>query len=252
MPADHDERHGRATSFGPVAGAYERARPGYPSEAVRWLTGEEPCDVVDLGAGTGKLTRSLAALGHRVTAVDPLEEMLAHLAEAVPMGTALVGTAEAIPLADGTADVVTCAQSFHWFDQPLALREIARILRPGGRLALVWNTRDERVEWVAGLSETVEPVDGSRMFGAVERATVPIDASGLFGPVERAAFAHVQRLDRDGLQELVLSRSYCAARSPAERAPILASVDRLFDEHAESGQVELPYVTECFRARRRD
>ena len=101
-----DERRGRATSFGEVADAYERARPGYPEEAVRWLVGEEPRDVVDLGAGTGKLTRSLVALGHRVTAVEPLPEMIAHLLAAAPGVTAVEGGAEAIPLADGSADVV--------------------------------------------------------------------------------------------------------------------------------------------------
>jgi SAM-dependent methyltransferase len=243
MIVNRDERRGRATSFGAVADAYERARPGYPDEAVRWLVGVPNCDVVDLGAGTGKLTRSLVALGHRVTAVEPLEEMLARLRAAVPEAVPVPGGAEAIPLPDGAADVVTCAQAFHWFDQPAALTEIARVLRPGGRIALAWNTRDDRHVWVTGLSgaigsETVESRD------AVE----PIDASGLFGPVERATFAFAQRLDRTGLQELVLSRSYCATKAPAEREPILTEVDRLFDEHAEGGAIELPYRTECFRA----
>src|SRR5262245_57888935 len=144
MVVHRDERRGRASSFGEVAEAYERARPGYPDDAVRWLTGAEPCDVVDLGAGTGKLTRSLVGLGHRVIAVEPLPGMLEQLRGAVPRATALSGSAEAIPLADASADVVVCAQSFHWFDHETALPEIARVLRPGGRLALVWNTRDDR------------------------------------------------------------------------------------------------------------
>ncbi len=251
MGVKRDERRERATSFSLVAGEYERARPGYPDDAVRWLVGEAPQDVVDLGAGTGKLTRSLVALGHRVTAVEPLEEMLAHLRKVVPAATAVVGTAEDIPLADGTADVVASAQAFHWFDQPVALKEIGRALRPGGRLALTWNTRDDRVEWVARLNEIVEPIEPSGLFGMVERATLPIDESGLFGPVERATFSFAQRLDREGLRELVLSRSYCATRAPAEQEPVLAEVDRLFDEHAEGGPIELPYLTECFRARLR-
>ena len=132
MEAEREDRLERAASFGGVADAYERARPGYPDDAVRWLAGEEPCDVVDLGAGTGKLTRSLVALGHRVTAVEPLEEMLEQLRHAVPAATALRGSAEAIPLPDGSADVVTCAQAFHWFDHEVALPEMARVLRPGG------------------------------------------------------------------------------------------------------------------------
>ena len=135
MIVNRDERRGRAASFGEVADAYERARPGYPEDAVRWLVGEEPCDVVDLGAGTGKLTRSLVALGHRVTAVEPLPEMIAHLLAAAPGVTAVQGGAEAIPLAAESADVVVAAQAFHWFDHGPALREIARVLRPGGGLA---------------------------------------------------------------------------------------------------------------------
>ena len=98
MSVDRDERRGRATSFAAVAGAYERARPGYPDDAVRWLAGDEPCDVVDLGAGTGKLTRLLVALGHRVTAVEPLPEMIERLRAAVPGAAVVEGEAEAMPL----------------------------------------------------------------------------------------------------------------------------------------------------------
>lgn len=244
MIVNRDERRGRATSFAAVADAYERSRPGYPDDAVRWLVGEEPCDVVDLGAGTGKLTRSLVALGHRVIAVEPLPEMIAHLRAAVPAAAAVEGGAEAIPLAAESADVVTAAQAFHWFDHGPALHEIARVLRPRGRVALVWNTRDDREPWVAQLSEeaigreTVEERD----------AAAPVEESGLFGTVERASFPHVQRLGRERLVDLVLSRSYCAVLTPEERAPVLARVERVFDEHAVEGVLELPYVTECFRA----
>src|SRR5438876_726690 len=142
VTVNRDGRRSLATSFGAVADAYERARPEYPAGAVLWLVGDTPVDVVDLGAGTGKLTRGLVALGHRVTAVEPLPEMLAQLRAAVPDATPLSGGAEAIPLADASADVVVCAQAFHWFDQPVALREIARVLRPGGSIALAWNVRD--------------------------------------------------------------------------------------------------------------
>lgn len=246
MIVNRDERRGRATSFAAVAAEYERARPGYPPEAVRWLAGDEPADVVDLGAGTGKLTRGLVALGHRVTAVEPLPEMLELLLRAVPAAAALAGSAEAIPLPDASADVVAAGQAFHWFDRPLALPEIVRVLRPGGRIGLVWNIRDDREPWVARLSaviggETVEARDGS----------APLEESGLFGPVERATFAFRQRLDRTGLRELVLSRSYCATRPPADREPVLAAVDAIYDEVAGPEGVGLPYLTECFRAVRR-
>jgi ubiquinone/menaquinone biosynthesis C-methylase UbiE len=238
-----DELLRRAASFADVADAYERARPGYPDAAVRWLAGTEPRDVADLGAGTGKLTRSLVGLGHRVTAVEPLEEMLERLRAAVPAAATVVGRAEALPLPDASVDVVTCAQAFHWFDYEAALAEIARVLRPGGRLALVWNTRDDREPWVARLSAAME--NRTNEARALAEA---LPASPLFEPFERATFAFAQRLDRAGLRDLVLSRSYCAVRSAEEREPVLAAVDAVFDERAEHGTVALPYLTECFRA----
>jgi SAM-dependent methyltransferase len=244
MAADRDDRRERAASFAGVADVYERSRPGYPEAAVRWLAGAEPCDAVDLGAGTGKLTRSLVALGHRVTAVEPLETMLAELRRAVPGAAAILGSAEAIPLPDASADVVTCAQAFHWFDHATSLPEIARVLRPGGRLALVWNVRDDREEWVAQLSEV--NVGRSQFDGSF--ATEVIDETGLFEPVERAEFAHVQTLERATLQALVRSRSDCAMLDEDARVPVLERVDRLFDAHARDGILRLPYVTVCFRA----
>ena len=237
---------GPYTAFAGVAGAYERGRPGYPDEAVRWLAGEEPCDVVDLGAGTGKLTRALVSLGHRVTAIEPLPEMLELLPAAAPGAGAILGNAEVIPLPDEFADLVTSAQAFHWFDHAVALPEIARVLRPGGRLAVVWNVRDERESWVRRLSELI----GSEGTSAMD-VDDPIDKSGLFGPVESAEYHIEQVLDRETLLDLVLSRSYCAKLPPAEREPTLAAVARLYDEVAGPDGVRLPYVTQCFRAERR-
>jgi ubiquinone/menaquinone biosynthesis C-methylase UbiE len=237
---NRDERRGRATSFAEVADAYERARPGYPEDAVRWLTGPTPLDVVDLGAGTGKLTRSLVALGHRVTAVEPLPEMLSHLRAALPEVTAVEGSAESIPLPSESADVVTIAQAFHWFDHASALKEIARVLRPGGLIAPVWNSRDQGAPWVSELSEIALGTESVRPLTDV---VSPVGESGLFG-------AHVQVLDRQSLDDLVLSRSYCAVMSDEERAPVLAGVERLFDAHAVDGCVTMAYTTECFRAPR--
>jgi len=234
---------GPYTAFAEVAGAYERGRPDYPEDAVRWLAGDEPLDVVDLGAGTGKLTRALVVLGHRVTAIEPLPEMLEQLPAAAPGAFAILGSAEIIPLPDAHADVVTCAQSFHWFDHRVALPEIARVLRPRGRLALVWNTRDEEEPWVAKLSALI----GNEAVGENDSNT-PIDASGLFEPVETAVFRFEQLLDRETLLDLVLSRSYCAKLPQAERAPILEAVSELYDETAGPDGLRLPYLTECFRA----
>jgi SAM-dependent methyltransferase len=211
---------------------------------VRWLVGADPCDVVDLGAGTGKLTRSLVALGHRVTAVEPLPEMIAQLQVEVPGAAVTEGGAEAIPLGDGSVDVVVAAQAFHWFDHGPALLEIARVLRPGGRIALIWNVRDESEEWVTELGDAMVG-----RTGVDAGVSEPIDASGLFGPVEQLTFGpHVQEIDRETLKELVLSRSYCAVLSDEERAPIFARVDELFDLHEQDGVVHLPYLAECFRA----
>ena len=247
MIVNRDPRaRGPYTAFAEVADAYERGRPGYPEEAVRWLAGGEPCDVVDLGAGTGKLTRALVALGHRVTAIEPLPEMLEHLPETAPGAFGTLGSAEVIPLPDAFADVVTCAQSFHWFDHAVALPEIARVLRPGGRLGLVWNSRDDREPWAARLSELI----GNETVGD-DDVRGPIDASGLFEPVEIAAYTFEQPLDRETLLDLVLSRSYCAKLPQADREPILEAVGRLYDETAGPDGVRLPYVTECFRAAKR-
>ena len=237
---------GPFTAFAEVAGAYERGRPSYPEDAVRWLAGDEPCDVVDLGAGTGKLTRALVALGHRVTAVEPLAEMRAQLESAVPGVAAVSGNAESMPLEDASADVVTCAQAFHWFDHAVALPEIARILRPGGRLALVWNTRDDRDTWVAELSEII----GNESIGESD-VEGPIRRSELFDAVERAEFRFEQVLDRETLLDLVLSRSYCAKLPQEDRKPILAAVGGLYDQTAGAEGVRLAYVTECFRATRK-
>jgi ubiquinone/menaquinone biosynthesis C-methylase UbiE len=237
---------GSYTAFAEVAEAYERGRPGYPEEAVRWLAGDEPSDVVDLGAGTGKLTRALVALGHRVTAVEPLPEMLELLPATAPGAFAVLGNAEVIPLPDSSADVVTCAQSFHWFDHAVALPEIARVLRSGGGLAPLWNSRDQAAPWVARMSALI----GSESIGEND-VFDPIAESGLFEPVETAVFRFEQLLDRERLLDLVLSRSYCAKLPASEREPILAAVGRLYDETAGPDGVALPYVTECFRAVKR-
>jgi len=234
---------GHPSVFAEVAGAYERGRPGYPEDAVRWLAGDEPRDVVDLGAGTGKLTRALVALGHRVMAVEPLPQMLEHLADNAPGAFGVLGTAEVIPLPDAFADVVTCAQSFHWFDHDLALPEIARVLRSNGRLALVWNTRDDDDPFMARLTAIIgnERLSDPAGYG-------PLETSDLFGPVESAEFSFAQVVDRETLLDLVRSRSHCAKLDDADRDPVLEAVGRLYDEAAGPDGVRLPYVTHCYRA----
>ena len=178
-------------------------------------------------------------------AVEPSPEMAAQLSQAVPAARVFAGTAEAIPLPAASVDAVVAGQAYHWFDPPRALPEIARVLRPSGRLGLVWNSRDETVPWVARLSELLD--QGAWGEGPEQS----IEASGLFGPVERAEFRLEQPLDRGSLLELVRSASGVAVLDEAARREVLAAVGRLFDAAATRGEVVLPYVTRCFRAVRR-
>jgi len=170
--------------------------------------------------------------------------MAARLREAVPAARVLTASAEKIPLPDGSVDAVVAGQAYHWFDPPRALPEIARVLRPGGALGLVWNKRDERTPWVACLTELMsasEEYEGPRE---------SVAASGRFGPVEEAEFRHKQQLDRQALLDLSLSRSSVAVRDATERAEVLERIGRLFDEVAGPAGVALPYVTLCYRAAR--
>jgi ubiquinone/menaquinone biosynthesis C-methylase UbiE len=237
-----------AQVFGRVADVYDRTRPGYPAAAVEWVVGgRPPRRVLDLGAGTGKLTATLVAAGHDVVAVEPLPQMLAILRTAVPQADARTGRAEAIPLPDADVDVVVAAQAFHWFDHETAVPEVARVLRPGGQLGLAWNLRDEATPWVAELSRVIGSVDAS-----LAEVTPSLQAArSRFEAFETAHFAHVQRLDREELLGLVRSRSYVAVRPVREQDEICARVAELFERFAESGALTMPYVTHCFRAIRR-
>jgi ubiquinone/menaquinone biosynthesis C-methylase UbiE len=242
LPSDPD----RALSFASVADAYDRARPSYPREAVEWLTGRLATTVVELGSGTGKLTDGLLALGHDVLATDPLDEMLDHLRRRHPDLRVVKATAEAIPAATRSVDTVVAAQSFHWFDQQQALREAARVLKPEGRIALVWNQRDERIPWVRKLGTLL----GSQEQDASNTdPTEVLVASKLFGYVQQETFRFWQPLRRDELRDLALSRSNIAVMDPMARERLLRKVDELFEQY-DSGPdgLLLPYLTRCYRA----
>jgi SAM-dependent methyltransferase len=243
-----NEHAARAASFGGVADVYQQTRPDYPVSAVRWLVGERPVSVVDVGAGTGKLTRVLLAEGHHVTAVEPSAPMLAQLRAASPDVRALLGGGEALPLPDDVADAVTYAQAWHWVDHDRASAEAARVLRPGGVLGLVWNLRRTDDPLGLGLSELIGDEDA-------HTAYVPWDSEDLrlgpeFGPVERATFDHAQTLDRDDLVGLVRSRSYVTRLTPDARAELLLRVAALHDTLARDDVVTLRYETAAYRARR--
>jgi ubiquinone/menaquinone biosynthesis C-methylase UbiE len=232
-----------AHSFGDVADAYDRGRPTYPVEAVAWLTGASPVTVLELGSGTGKLTRALVEQGHDVLATDPDAEMLAVLETNLPGVRTAVASAEDIPLGDASVDVVIAAQAFHWFDVDLALPEIARVLKPGGMISLVWNHRNEKIPWVRRLGTLI---------GTQEQDVDPAEAlvrSGIFGFVEDAEFSHWQQVDRKTIQDLVLSRSNVAVLDQAGREAKRAEVLAFYDDYGRGMDgMQLPYVTTCFRA----
>jgi SAM-dependent methyltransferase len=243
MAESRDERPAPALSFGAVADAYDRARPTYPPEAATWLVGRAPGRVLELGAGTGKLTEQLTALGHRVVATDPLGPMLQHLVRRLPSTPACQATAERIPLRARSVDVVVSAQAFHWFDPDRALPEIARVLRPGGHLSLVWNVRDERIPWVKRLGTLIGDQDQQR------DPTHALLSSHLFGYVETSAYRFWQPLDRPRLRDLVCSRSNVALMSETERERLLGKVDELYADYGRGPDgMLLPYVTHCYRA----
>lgn len=233
----------RSLSFGAEAAAYERGRPSYPPEAIDWLLPSGARDVLDLGAGTGKLTTRLVERGLSVVAVDPIPEMLEVLSNSLPDTPALLGTAEEIPLPDDSVDAVLVAQAWHWFDPARAIPEVARVLRPGGRLGLVWNTRDERMGWVRELGHIVGTEDDP--FN--QRVTLPEP----FADLQRHQVEWTSYLTPQALIDLVASRSYCIT-SPADvRTETLAKVRHLLATHpalAHSEGLALPYVTVCIRA----
>ena len=230
-----------ARSFGQVADAYDRARPSYPDEAVGWLTGSGRSFVLELGAGTGKLTEVLDRSGHTVLATDPLPEMLTLLGRRVQVEH-VAATAERIPLRSRSVDLVVCGQSFHWFDHDLAMAEIARVLRPGGVLALVWNTYDTSIPWVRRLERLLmRPDDGDRAFALKE--------SPYFGFVEERSFRFWQVHNARTLADLARSVSRVATMRESERDELLAQVDALYADYGRGHDgMQLPWVTRCYRS----
>lgn len=238
-------RHHRSRSFGSQAAAYDRGRPSYPPEAIDWLlAGSDARDVLDLAAGTGKLTARLVERGLNVVAVDPIPEMLEVLRDALPDTPALVGTAEQIPLPDASVDAVLVAQAWHWFDADRAVAEIARVLRPHGTLGVVWNTRDERLGWVREFGRIV----GSER----ERESATVELPEPFTDVQSHQVEWTSYITPQALIDYVASRSYCIT-SPAEvRTHTLERVRELLATHpslVNSAGIALPYVTVCMRAR---
>src|SRR5689334_17409819 len=239
----------RADSFGARAQAYAEHRPDYPVAAIRWalepLGTNERLDVLDLAAGTGKLTAGLVAEGHRVTAVEPNEQMLSELVRRVHDVRALPGHAEHIPVPDGTVDAVFVGQAFHWFDQERALPEIARVLRPGGVLAALWNADDDRVEWIAELGR-VSGVSVSFVHWPDGDEIAPHPD---YAPLEQADFPHRQPRTVESLTATVATHSRFLVLEPAERERALNLVRDYLRSRPETanGSFSLRIVTRVQR-----
>lgn len=240
-----------ARSFGAVADAYERGRPGYPVEAVRWLLPEHASRVVDLGAGTGKATRVIAPLvartpGAEMIAVEPDPAMRAQLEARVPGVQVLDGSGEHIPLPDASVDAVVAAQAWHWVDPVVASREVGRVLRPGGVLGLVWNLRDERVPWVRELSRIMAQPEEHAAESVHPTVAAPFDATA----IETADFRWVHEQGPDAFVDMVASRSYISTLGREARGRVLDDVRHLLDTDpalAGHATVPVPYTAHCFR-----
>lgn len=254
MPTTPDPRSrtDRAASFSHGADVYARVRPEYPVGALDWIVPPDATVVLDLAAGTGLLTRGLMHRGLDVVAVDASAPMLDRLTTELPDVRAHVGTAEDIPLPDASVDAVTIGQAWHWFDPARAAAEIARVLRPGGQVGVVWNDRDERIEWVARLGEIFHQGDTLAPDSSHSAEPPALDPS--FDEPEVSRFPWGHRLATADLRHLAASRSYVLTLPEAEREALLQQVDDLTATHpdlAGADQVVLPYLTTAYRARRR-
>ncbi len=239
----------RAAAFdaADVAAAYA-ARPDYPVHALSWLVGDPPRRVLDLGAGTGKLTAQLVAAGYDVVAVDPAAQMLAQLRLLLPEVPSHVGTAETIPLPDASVDAVVVAQAFHWFEPDTALPEMARVLRLRGTLGLMWNIRDDRDPWVAELNTLIS--ERAQLDRESTASANALDGFPGFADFEHRTYEHAQPIDRPLLIDLIRSRSYAAVMPAEQRSRLLNEIGSLFDRHAVTGRLVLPYITHSYRARK--
>jgi SAM-dependent methyltransferase len=242
------------TGFGNEADAYDRARPTYPPDAVGWLVdalGVAPGrTVADVAAGTGKLTRLLMARGAHLIAVEPVPAMYSVLHRSTPDLSLVAATAEAMSLRDASLDAITVAQAFHWFDAPRALREFQRVLRPGGRLGLVWNARDRSVGWVDRLWSVMDRVEKHAPWRRHDewRDSAFVDTPW-FGPLHEAAFRHEQRLSIDGVIDRFRSVSHVASLDPDHRDAVLAEIRGVLATDPatrDCDEVAIPYRVDCY------
>jgi SAM-dependent methyltransferase len=245
----------RATSFGQVADDYDRLRPGPPDDALDWLVPTD-CEIaIDVAAGTGLFTRALEHRAGQVIAVEPDERMRAVLAARSPGVRAVAGRGEAIPVPDASADGVFVSSAWHWLDPDRAVPEIARVLRDGGRLGVIWTSRDRTADWVAEFDmvrgrQAVRPAGdaGSRPRRPHE-FTLPANAP--FGEVESASFAFVRTMTVDDAVDWLATYSGVITAPDEERAAALARArEALLRRAGADGMIEIPMRSTCWRADR--
>lgn len=257
-----------ARGFGAQAAAYDRARPSYPPDAVAWLAGNLRIGpgrlVVDLAAGTGKLTALLAGRGARLAAVEPVGPMGRRLRAALPGVPLVAAVAEALPLAAASVDAVVVAQAFHWFDAPRALAELARVVRPGGGLALIWNSLDRGVGWadeIAAVMDRVEAgvpwlVPGGQVPGSTEMTTAEAYLASArdtgWSPWTHATFRHEHVITREDVLERMRSVSHVAVLPAGEQEAVLGEISAILAAHEESAgeTVAMPYSVRAMYASR--
>lgn len=254
MPVIHKAAE---VGFSTQAGTYTQGRPDYPQALSLWLEHTVGIDaqssVVDLGAGTGKFTRLLKPLTEYLTAVEPVQAMRQEFSKTFPDTTIVHGTAEALPLAGSSADAVVCAQAFHWFANDAALAEIHRVLKPGGRLGLIWNVRDESVDWVAEITRIITPYEGDTPRFHTGNWRLPFNGD-YFAQPELSCFNYTHSGSAETvIMNRFLSVSFIAALPPAEKAIVTRQLRELIDTHpALKGHetIEFPYQTQAYLCRR--
>jgi SAM-dependent methyltransferase len=252
------ELHPLAQAFAGVADDYEQGRPGYSAEAIdairMGLMLDAGARIADVGAGTGKLTRTLAAAGFDVVAVEPLPGLRARLRKELPAVPALDGTAEALPLDDASVDAIACAEAFHWFDGQRAVAELARVIRPEGGLALLWNVPAEEKTGTPPWLEEIRALVGAKRpnhpaFSA-DQGRSAVAASPYFDTMHYAEVRFAHETDRAGMRAAITSISYVSAMPEAERSALLEAVDAVMEREGIS-RFEAPLRTTIWTSRRR-
>ena len=242
-----------AIGFDRAGDSYERGRPEYPHDAVEFLVRRLEINtsstVIDLGAGTGKFTKLLIPTGASIIAIEPVAGMRTKFQSLHSSLKVLGGTAEEIPCENQSVDAVVVAQAFHWFNGHLALKEIHRILKPKGKLGLIWNARDESLAWVAELTKIIDPHEGGAPRYKSQNWKKAFAEPNLFSPLQLSQFSYTQEGSVETIVDRIASISFISALPEADRVRVLNQVRKLVETHPETkeqSQIRLPYRTDVY------